>query len=302
MLLSILIPIYNHDSSALIDELCRQARQLQTEWQLIAIEDGSKEHVGENKAVCHRNDVEHITLDKNIGRSAIRNLLASKACGEWLIFLDCDMIVENPDFVENYLNEAQKASNDTIICGGPTYWPFDKYEEKYRLHWTVGSHREPVSTRLQNKNCQMTLLSSNFMVRKETFDAVKFDETLTGYGHEDTLFGIEHIRKGGKFKYIDNAAIHTGLDETTRFIEKTKEALHNLMKLYNEKLDAQGKLSIKLITFAERLRKWHMMWIVRLSSYIALPIIECNLKSKHPSLFLFDIYKIMTIGRLYNRQ
>ena len=62
-------------------------------------------------------------------------------------------------------------------------------------------------------------------------DKVKFDERITKYGHEDTLFGFELKKNNTQITHIDNPVINGNLETNEEFIEKTEEGLLNLLKI-----------------------------------------------------------------------
>jgi len=77
-MLSILIPAYNYNITRLATELHRQAMDSGVEFELIVMEDGSERFVADNKKISELEFCRHIILEKNIGRSAIRNKLEMK--------------------------------------------------------------------------------------------------------------------------------------------------------------------------------------------------------------------------------
>ncbi|MDC3337029.1 glycosyltransferase, partial [Flavobacteriales bacterium] len=99
-MISICIPIYNFNVVPLVKELLRQIEGLQCE--LLLIDDASTAFVVENSEL--HNVTKLIVLDQNVGRAQIRNLFLKYAKHDYLLFLDCDSLVENKDFIENYLN------------------------------------------------------------------------------------------------------------------------------------------------------------------------------------------------------
>lgn len=294
MLLSILIPIYNNDSSTLIAELCRQGKKLGIPFQLIAAEDGSTSWVETNRAACEKADARHIALSHNVGRSAIRNKLADMAEGEWLLFLDCDMKIEKEDFVKCYVDKFTQENYDCIFCGGPTYWPRDKYGEDVTLHWTIGSQREQVA-----KRTSATLYSCNFCIRRDRFMQIRFNEDIVGYGHEDTLFGIMHKRNGGRFEYIDNGAVHLGLGKSELYLAKMRESIANLIIIAEKYLTADEQQQITALRLFTKLNRLHLVGMIRIISKAIRPMIERNLLGERPSLLLFDIYKVLIYSQQY---
>jgi len=103
MNLSILIPCYNWNVYRLILDLSIQCQKEYNSslYEIICIEDGSV-NLFENNKISNLKNVKYEILSNNIGRSAIRNLLAKKAKFEWLLFIDCDSEILTKDFVKKY--------------------------------------------------------------------------------------------------------------------------------------------------------------------------------------------------------
>ncbi len=90
---------------------------------------------------------------------------------------------------------------------------------------------------------------------------IKFDETLVGYGHEDTLFGLMLKDKHVPIVQINNPIYHLGLKSTHHFLESAHEAVKNLaMLIRTGKVDRNINLykayrAIKMIGLEKRLYK-----------------------------------------------
>jgi glycosyltransferase involved in cell wall biosynthesis len=116
--LSILIPTYNWDCELLVNSLQSQCSSLGIEYEIIIADDCSPDRF---KADACKNAVEKLTncsfiqLEKNIGRAAIRNLLADKSQYQKLLFLDCDAAVENDKFIRRYIDKFPIGSHFTTI-------------------------------------------------------------------------------------------------------------------------------------------------------------------------------------------
>ena len=48
-----------------------------------------------------------------------------------------------------------------------------------------------------------------------------FNPLISGYGHEDTLFGFELEQNGIVIRHIDNPVLNAHLDSNTQFLYKT---------------------------------------------------------------------------------
>ena len=231
-MLSVLIVTYNWDAFLLVKELHLQLEKQQILFEIICIDDASNSDLNTNNYKI--NTLENCsfeTLPKNIGRSAIRNLLAKKAQYKWLLFLDADVLPTSKNFISKYVCETE--NNFTpVFLGGIAY----EEGNSNSLRWKLGKKAEEKKAEVRNKNPFNYFFTANFLIQKSVFNAVQFDENLTKYGYEDLLFAkeLEHIKI--KIKHLDNTVFHLGIDDNTRFINKTKLALENLSYLvgYNK--------------------------------------------------------------------
>lgn len=178
--------------------------------------------------------VEYREMGRNIGRAAIRNKLAQEAKGEYCLFLDNDSELVKPDFLETYWRYHQAAP---VICGGRVY-PASPPAENQVLHWLYGSRREVRNLTERRRKPAHGFQSNNFMIRRSLFQQIGFAEALSGYGHEDTLFGMELHRRKLEVLHIDNPVKHGSLESNADFLSKTKEGLTNLL-LIEEKFQPQ---------------------------------------------------------------
>ncbi|RZJ53598.1 MAG: glycosyltransferase family 2 protein [Flavobacterium sp.] len=100
-MLSILIPVYNYAVSSLVEIVYKQALECNIPFEIICLDDASQFFLSENQKINQLKNTTYFILDKNIGRSAIRNLLARKAVYENLLFLDADTIPVTGNFISN---------------------------------------------------------------------------------------------------------------------------------------------------------------------------------------------------------
>ena len=158
----------------------------------------------------------------------------------------------------------------------------------YRLHWIYGNKRES----LCNKSNAKSFMTNNFLIKKDVFNSTKFDESMIGYGHEDTIFGIELKNKGYKFKIIKNPIIHIGLYDADDFIRNTHNSIDNLVKIIEDKYKIEDFFDIKLVKTYFLIKEFGLSPLCSCYYKLFHKVIEKNLKSKYPNLFLLDIYKL----------
>ena len=157
-MVSILIASYNISVVSLIKELHLQLNKANVIFEIICLDDASKnENNIENKKINQLSFCSFDILNKNIGRSAIRNLLATKASYRWLLFLDADVLPTSSKFISNYL-EKIKDNNYSVFLGGIKYRNF---EDKNLLRWRFGKKSEEISATKRNEPLRTAIITSS---------------------------------------------------------------------------------------------------------------------------------------------
>lgn len=293
MKISILIPIYNFDVEILIGELfaqCVSTADLQ-DFEIRLYDDASS--LKTNNSHLTSAKIIYKELPENIGRSKIRNLLAEEALYETILFLDCDSAIEKKDFVTTYV---QHYHDKSVVYGGRTYSESEPKNEACFLRWKYGREREIIPADVRIQDPYSSFMTNNFLICKEVFLALKLDESLVGYGHEDTLFGIELKKKGIPIIHIDNPAVHIGLEPYAEFLEKTKEGIVNLHSLYlKQKI---GKKEAKLLDYYWKMNRFPLKQLFQFYYRKKEEKINRNLGSKQARMRNFDFYKLNEILKL----
>jgi glycosyltransferase involved in cell wall biosynthesis len=232
-MLSILIPAYNYNAFSLVKEMHHQLILEAFDFEIICLDDASYSALNtKNEEINTLSFASFKSLEKNVGRSVIRNVLANSAKYKWLLFLDADVIPVKPNFIKNYTACFKK--DNTIFCGGISYQ--NKKENFGLLRYKYGKRHEEIPFEKRNKSSEKYFFTSNFLIQKEVFNTVKFEEKLTQYGREDLLFALELLQKGYEIKHLNNEVYHLGIDENTLFVSKTKKATENLIFLERQQL------------------------------------------------------------------
>lgn len=228
-MLSILIPTYNYDCTQLVRDLHRQVEQLGIDYEIIVADDASplqecRERIREINAWPHCRLLE---LENNLGRARIRNRLADEAQYEWLLFMDADAEVISDSFIANYLSHTDV----DVVCGGLCHadtLPSPEVSLRYAYEKRADKKR---AARFRMQRPYEQFITFCFMVRASTFQAIRFDDSITEYGHEDTLFGVELALRKVSIRHIDNPMCQGGIETNAEFIEKSRAALRNLVLL-----------------------------------------------------------------------
>ncbi|MDV7185799.1 glycosyltransferase [Lutibacter sp. TH_r2] len=287
-MISVLIPVYNFNVTKLIEELVSQFSKLNIDFEVICIDDASPKFDNENLKLELIPNVTFLQLKKNIGRSKIRNLLAIKAQFNWLLFLDSDSFPASKNFIKNYINCISE--NSRVVYNGGVVYHENKPNKNAILRWLVGKEREQVSIFERTNNPCKYFFSANFLINKEAFVKVLFDENLKGYGYEDYLFSQELLRGAIEIKHIDNPISHLEEEETDVYLKKVQEALSNLLYLLNTNKIVDSE--IRILNFYLKLKKYYLTFLLKFIYKIGKGTIESNLKNENPSLLLFDIYRL----------
>lgn len=284
---SILIPTYNYVCYPLVQDLHREGGETGVSCEIVVADDGStrEDVLCENRKINELAGCRYIELKENIGRARIRNFLASKAAGDWLIFIDCDARVSSPHFLENYVRATQQGV--PVVCGGlvtPSAPPSSLCMLRYRYEKRADKKR---GAALRSLHPYEQFSTFNFLIKKDLFLSIGFDESLFRYGYEDTLFGINLRKRNIPIAHVDNPLVHMGIENSELFLSKTKEALDNLVKLQPALQESSGVLKTALI-----LQQLHMVPLFLFGWKIVGRSVENNLHGRRPSLFLFSLYKL----------
>ena len=285
-MLSILIPTRDYTCYQLVADLHAQAEELGIPYEILVAEDGSRSQVSiiANHKMTELSHCRHIVNKENVGPANIRNQLAREARFSWILFIDCDAKVETADFLATYYQQMGKAD---VVAGGllhqkENHDPHRSLRFKYEKEADL--HRSAAERSLQPYK---RLTCFNIMLYKPTFLTILFDKDCHEYGYEDALFGVELEKRGIPILHIDNPLMHNGLDTNINFLKKSETALRTLKRL-NGKMESHSYVGRTML----QLRKYHLSGAMRLFFHIFQPLMRKNLLSKHPSLFLFSVYKL----------
>ncbi|MDD3891038.1 MAG: glycosyltransferase family 2 protein [Bacteroidales bacterium] len=299
-MISICLPVYNFDVTELTSELLRQALDYNIDIEILVFDDASLSYYKEiNSKIAVNSSVQYLEFEQNLGRSRIRNKLADFAKGKWLLFLDCDMLPDSPKFLKKYNNAIDDAK---VICGGITYGP-KPFKKELLLRWKYGIHRESRNASRRQINAHASFMSGNFMILKEVFNQIRFNEGISGYGHEDTLFGLDLKKHMASILHINNPCIHLGIEPCYDYLSKTEHSIVNLVKLIETVPEQKNDLrkNIKLLRYYYFLRGIGLSYPLRWFFRVFNPIIRRVLCNTKPSLLLFDLYKLGMIAQVFKK-
>lgn len=286
--LSILIPVYNYNVSSLVKSLAAQLNKSGKEAEIILLDDGSDTNtVSVNQDLQNISFVSFYRNDKNEGRILARKKLATLARYNYLLFLDCDSEIIKDDFIAVYFDLLEKDA--ALVCGGRVYSDEPPKDCNLQLHWKYGTKRE---SRNRTSSNNPGFMSNNFLIKRELFNQLNNSVQLTGYGHEDSWWGIQFKQAGIECSYINNPVLHAALEKADVYLAKSENALTNLLVL-EKNIDKELLMrQVKIYRWYSRLKS---SGLSNLFLFFERPFhnyFRKNLLSCKPSLLFFDCYRL----------
>jgi glycosyltransferase involved in cell wall biosynthesis len=239
-LLSVLVPYFHDNPAQLIQVLDKQAdRQVE----LVLYDDGSQDSDLSQQVHAAAKDSSMacrvLTAKENVGRSQARNRLMQAAQGQYLLFLDADMLPGEPDFLSTYLNQI-KTHGDAIVFGG-----FSVSEQadthQYDLHRALSAGSDCLNAKERALVPAKHVCSSNLLVRRDVFEVCPFDPEFVGWGWEDVEWAA---RADEQFSitHIDNPALHLGLESADTLVRRFRDSAANYARFVHRHPDLARQL------------------------------------------------------------
>src|SRR5450759_770664 len=292
MKISLLIPVFDYDIVALVYSMKNAMGKVPEFYEIIIGDDGSSTEYREKYRSLQAENVKVISSKKNIGRAAIRNRLALEAKGDFILFIDADVVL--PGTAEAYiLKWLPFMETSRVICGGILYHDGAPGDPDKLLRWKFGKWREQKSAVERNKHPHAGFSTFNVLIEKSVFSKIRFNEELKQYGHEDTLLGYQLKKAGIDILHIDNGLLHEGLESNRDFLNKTKLGIENLSKLYDKVTDKRAfSETVRILRIYNKLRFFRLTRILAGIFIRYRDRMEIRLDSSNISLRLFGFYKI----------
>ena len=287
-MLSICVPVHNFDVRQLAGQLSEQGKKAGISVEILVFDDNSETGIKKiNREISYTPSVKYKELPENIGRAAIRNRLAMAAKYQYLLYLDADSLVPDDNFIKRYLNNIYNAK---IICGGTIYHKEPPENEKL-LRWVYGCQREELRPEQRQKK-GFSITTNNFMVSRDVMLQYPFRESIREYGHEDTVFGYDLFKAGINIMHIENPVIHSGLESSPYYLEKTRKAIQNLLSVSQNLVPDREFLNhSRLLLLREKVKRNGLLkttgWLFQKSE----SLLEKHLTGPAPRLWVFDLYK-----------
>ncbi|MBO4403205.1 MAG: glycosyltransferase [Bacteroidales bacterium] len=294
--LSILIPIFNHDVVPFVQQLHAQAVKADIDFEILLFDDRSEEVYQQKNAVLSAlPHVKIYQLPSKAGRSVARNFLAAQARFNYFLYVDCDSEMVDGHYLERYLSCC--TGTEVVVCGGTAYRD-QKPERDRLLRWTYGVKNETLPAAIRNRHPNDSFQAFNFLISKELFMEIRFNELLKNYGHEDTLFHYELTQRGKRVLHIDNPLYHVGIDTNRVYLEKTRQGVENL-KILMESPESQQLIShMRLVRYFRFFQKSRTVFLIFALYVLLQKILLRQLNGRHPNMVLFNFYKLGYLCRL----
>ena len=227
--ISVLIPFLRDDPVRLLTALGREAVD---GVELVILDDGSGDPAltarvaDQVKALAL--PARLVALQKNEGRSAGRNRLAASGRGQWLLFLDSDMLPDTAHFLGAWLDMV-KAKSPAVAFGG---FSLDQAPpiRAHALHRAMALRSDCVPLEQRRQTPEKYVFTSNLLVRRDVFETEAFDEGFAGWGWEDVEWAMRVSRKHD-ILHIDNTATHLGLDRAAALAAKYEQSAQNFARV-----------------------------------------------------------------------
>lgn len=234
-IISVLTPFYRDDPNNLLRALDLEASALKGAVEIIVLDDGTGDRVlaaGVARTVkALALPARFICLRDNVGRSKGRNRMAREARGEWMLFLDSDMLPDSPRFLAAYL-DLIAAERPAVVCGGFSLKRTPR-TRVHALHRRMAMQSDCAPAKVRALEPEKNVFTSNLLVRRDVFETEAFDESFAGWGWEDVEWAMR-VAKRHAIRHVDNTATHLGLDTAPAMAAKYEQSAANFARVVNE--------------------------------------------------------------------
>lgn len=226
--LSVLIPFMGDDPTALLAALAREAVAAE----VVVLDDGTGEELlaarvaGAVEALAL--PARFVRLAANEGRAKGRNRLARHARAGHFLFLDSDMAPDGQGFLASWL--ALVAREDPPVAFGGFSLDQTPRRPEHALHRAMALKSDCLSAAARARAPEKHVFTSNLLVRRGVFEAVRFDEAFTGWGWEDVEWAMR-VARAYCIRHVDIPASHLGLDTAQVLAAKYEQSAANFARV-----------------------------------------------------------------------
>lgn len=226
--LSILIPFFRDEPVRLLKALDGAGGDVE----VVVLDDGSGDPdlatrvAGTVQAMAL--PARFVALSSNEGRSKGRNRLASHARGQWMLFLDADMLPDRPSFIADWL--ALIADRKPAVAFGGFSLDQTPRTRAHALHRAMALKSDCLSAEVRAQAPEKHVFTSNLLVRRDVFETIGFDEAFTGWGWEDVEWAMR-VARSHPIVHVDIPASHLGLDTAATMARKYEQSAANFARV-----------------------------------------------------------------------
>ncbi len=226
--LSVLTPFHRYDPSPMLAAMAGAPRDV--EFVLIDDGSGSAALLANVIAAAERTGVAArvIVWAKNRGRAEARNRLIADARGEYVLFLDADMLPDSPLFLRTWLQVVQ--TQRPFVAFGGLSLAHAAATRETALHHDLFGRSDCQSAQQRTRRGAQAVASANLLVRRDFLQAAPFDPAFSGWGFEDVDWALSAARRA-PILHVDNPATHVGLDDVDALMRKSAEGGANFARL-----------------------------------------------------------------------
>ncbi len=201
--ISVVIPTYNRrDTLANVVPTLLAQDLAPSEYELLVCDSNSDDGTDRYLAAVRAEhpNVRHLAANFS-GRAAARNAGIGAARGDVVVFNDAD-ILASPNLLSTHLRRHREQRRVAIVGLEVQVKDMDDYRYKCD-HPAARGHLHPPS---RKKLSWLYFLTGNASVRRDDLVAAGcFDESFTGYGHEDLELGYRLQKNGVRILYEPGA-------------------------------------------------------------------------------------------------
>jgi glycosyltransferase involved in cell wall biosynthesis len=270
--LSVLIPCYRDEPARLLQALDRA----DLPFEIVLLDDGSgDEGLADRLAAIVRAlavPARFIRLRVNEGRARGRNRLADAARGDFLLFLDADMLPDESDFMDRWLGFIE-AATPAVAFGGYTLAQAPKTPAE-AVHRALALRSDCLPAEVRRQAPEKHVFTSNLLIRRDVFEGEPFDQGFAGWGWEDVEWGVRVSRRHA-IHHVDIPATHLGLDPPAILAAKYEQSAPNFARLAAAHPDIVRRYrsyrAARLLRRAPLLRLWRP-WLKAVALSEAAPV------------------------------
>jgi glycosyltransferase involved in cell wall biosynthesis len=294
--LSILTPVFRHDPTPIARALEATPAQARSRFEWVVVDDGS----GDEALLATLRELMKnalfsarlIALPQNQGRAHARNRLVAEATAPFVLFLDADMIPDDPGFVGRWLDLIDREAPHAAFGG----FSVDQAPDlpATALHKFMSARSDCRNATARSKDPSQFTATSNLLVRREVLADIPFDDGFKGWGWEDVDWALR-ASKLGPIRHIDNPATHAGLDSVETLLRKFGEAGPNYARLAAKHPDAVPRFAswraVKVLKRApgHRLSRPLLRWLAKdplgitpmIARHAALKLYRTSIYAEH---------------------